>query len=314
MPTGTPYVTPDIITRAPTGISWSIIPFPKATTSAQLAEQTNICWRATGIVDAYCNQPLRATVDNEIQSGPDFRITVENSTGNTRFILQRWPVTSILAVQTSPNAVFPRQWRQVPTGFFDIEHPVLGVYGSSTPSAAGEGGQSVLIAPGFGVNWALGRNGTRVAVSYINGWPHSSFTSEVTAGASTVPVDDVTGFVGASSFVYDGAFTETVTVSSVTATTALTLPNGGGTVPAGPGTLTLSSPLLHNHPAGTLVSSLPQSILWAATLAATTQALDAGITALAIQNIPGSQTVSGHGIQDLIDEYMEILRPYRRTV
>lgn len=314
MPTGTPYVTPDIITRAPTGISWSIIPFPKATTDAQLAEQTNICWRATGMVDAYCNQVLRATVDNEQQSGPNFRITVENSTGNTRFILQRWPVISILAVQTAANAVFPRQWQQVPAGYFDIEHPILGVYGSSTPSAAGEGGQSILIAPGLGAKWGRGRNGTRVAVSYINGWPHSSFTANVTAGASTVPVDDVTGFAGASAFVYDGAFTETVTVSSVTATTPLTLPNGGGTVAAGPGTVTLASPLLNNHESGIMVSAMPQSILWAATLAATTQALDAGIVSLSIQNIPGSQTVSGHGIQDLIEEYMEILRPYRRVV
>lgn len=314
----TPYVTPSMITNAPTGISWSIIPFPKATTAQQLAEQMNICWRATGIVDAYCNQVLRATIDNEQQSGPDFRITVEQATGNTRFILQRWPVTEILAIQTSANASFPRQWSKVPTGYWDIEHPTLGVYGSSSPSAAGEGGQSILIAPGYGANWVLGRNGVRISVSYVNGWPHAGLTASVTAGATTLTVDDVTGFTGASAFIYDGSSTETIRVTSVSATTPLTLPNGGGTAQAGPGTLTLASPLGFNHdgttPTTVLVSAIPQDILWATTLAATTQALEAGITSVSIQNLPGSMTTGGHGVSDMKTEYELLLEPYKRVV
>jgi hypothetical protein len=42
-----------------------------------LAEQTNICWRASGIIDNYCNQVLRATVDTEYLSGPNYRVTVQ---------------------------------------------------------------------------------------------------------------------------------------------------------------------------------------------------------------------------------------------
>lgn len=317
----TPYVVPEMITNAPTGVSWSIIPFPKASTPQQYAEQLNICWRATGMVNAYTNQVLRATVDTEQQSGPDFRVTVEQATGNTRFILQRWPVVEVLAVQTSPNS-FPRQWAQTPSGYWDVEHPTLGVYGSSAASAAGEGGQSILIGAGYGVDWSLGRNGWRVSASYVNGWPHASLTADAAQGASTVSVDDVTGFgitdvagfTGASAFVYDGASTETVTVGSVAAGSPLVLPNGGGTAPAGPGTLTLAAPLVSSHPAGTVVSAMPQDILWATILAATAQALESGITAVTIQNVSGSQTVGGHGVEDLTLAYERILEPYRRVI
>lgn len=302
-----------MINNAPTGISWSIIPFPKANDDQQLAEQLNMCWRATGVVDAYTNQILRSTIDNEVQSGPDFRITIENGTGNGRFILQRWPVTEILAIQTAPNAIFPRQWKQVPTGYFDIEHPILGVYGSSSPSAAGEGGQSILIAPGY-VSWALGRNGYRVAASYVNGWPHAGLLNTADSGSMTLDVDDVTGFTGASSFVYDGSQTEVIKVLSITANNPLVLPNGGGTALAGPGTVTLQTGTQFRHNAGVVVSSLPQDILWATILAAAAQALEAGITSISIQNIPGSMTTGGHGTSDLKTEYETLLEPYRRVI
>jgi hypothetical protein len=301
-----------MLTNAPTGIAWSIIPFPKATTQQQFEEQFNICWRATGIVDNYCNQVLRATADTEYYNGPDYRVTIQH-TGNARIVLQRWPVLQVLAVSVSPNAAFPRQWTILPSGYADIEHPIIGVYGSTTPSAAGDGGQAILIAPGF-INRALGRNGYRIAISYLNGWAHTSTTSASVAGATTLQVDDVTAFTGASAFVYDGGYTEVVSITSVAATAPLVLPISGATVAAGPGTLTLSTPIANAHPAGVVVSALPQDVIWAAVLAAATQALESGIDAITIQNIPGSQTVGGHGIQELTAEYEVILDPYRRTV
>jgi hypothetical protein len=309
----TPYVTPQMIHNAPSGVSWNIIPFPKANDQEQEAEQMNICWRATGIVNAYCNQVLRSTIDNEVQSGPDYRITLEQATGNTRFILQRWPVMQILAIQVTPNT-FPRNWRSVPAGYYDIEHPVLGVYGSNTPSAAGEGGQSILIGAGYGINWAMGRNGYRIACSYVNGWPHAGITQTIQAGATTFRVDDVTGFAGAAAFIYDGSQTEYVTVTSVVADNNLVLPNNGGTAPAGPGTVTVSSPTTFEHNSGVIISSLPQDILWATILAATAQALEAGITSVSIQNLPGSMTLGGHGVSDIKTEYEVILEPYRRVI
>lgn len=314
MPFGTPYITPAMLVNAPTGVSWSIIPFPKATTPQQLAEQTNICWRATSIVDGYCNQVLRATIDNEQMSGPgNYRVSVENSTGNTRVILRRWPVTQILAVQVSPNASFPRRWVTVPTGFYDIEHPVLGVYTNTAPTSSADGGQSILVAPGY-AGWVLGRNGFRILTSYINGWPHTSATSAITAGATTVQVDDVTGWAGAYGTIYDGDKTETFAVSSVSATTPLALPNGVGTAQTGPGTLTLSTPLSSDHASGVVLTTLPGSVIWATVLAAMAQALEAGIVSVSIQNIPGSLTAGGHGVSDIKTEYELLLEPYKRVI
>lgn len=308
-----------MITNAPTGISWSIIPFPKSTSSQQFAEQTNICWRATQIVDGCVNQVFRSTIDNEQRSGPgEFRVNVEQATGVVRWLLTRWPVTEILAVQVSGGAVFPRQWQNLPQGMWDIEVPIIGVYGSYVSGGSGAaGGQAIQIAPGY-VGWGLGRQGYRLACSYVNGWPHAGLMQSAAVGDSTLVVDDVTGMAGATVFMYDGASTERVHVVSVVADTNVTLPNGGGTAPAGPGTLTLSTPLAFNHPGGNpalvTVSAIPTDVLWATILAATTQALDAGITSVSIQNLPGSETIGGHGIQELITHYELILEPYKRVI
>lgn len=315
----TPYVTPSMISNAPTGIAWDIIPFPQATNEQQLAEQYNMCWRATGMVDAYCNQILRATVDTEPLSGPDYRITIEQHTGNARIILSRWPVTEVLQVAVAGNT-FPRQWVTVPAGYYEPEFPIIGVYGTSAPSAAGDGGQTMYLGGGY-LNWHLGRRGYRVSATYLNGWPHTSLLADANVGDRMISVDDVTGFgitdvtgwTGASAFVYDGGNTETITATATSAEVPLVLPFGG-TVQSGPGSVNLASPLAFAHAAGTVVSAMPQNILWATILATTVQALEAGITAVTIQNIPGSATVGGQGISGLDLEYKAQLRNYRRTV
>jgi|SRR5579859_752039 len=314
-----PLVTPGMITNAPTGVSWDIIPFPQATSAAMLAEQYNMCWRATQIVDGYINQVFRATIDTEYRNGPgDYRININQYTGTTRWILSRWPVLQVLAAQVSNMSAFPRQWTQVPANMVEVDNPVIGLYNSTVPGGSGgAGGQSITIAPGFGT-WAAGRQGLRFSATYINGWPHAGLTANATAGATTLTVDDVTGFAGVTAMIYDGIFTESISVVSVTANTNLTLPNGGGTAPAGPGTLTLSTPLLFNHagsnPASVLVSTVPSDVLWATILVCASQALEAGITSISIQNLPGSLTEGGHGVADLKVEYEVLLEPYKRVI
>lgn len=309
----TPYVTPDMLINAPTGIAWDIIPYPQAIQQLQTEEQYNICVRATALVDGYCNQVLRATVDTEQVTGPDFYLTVEQSTGVVRVILKRWPVLSVLAVSVSPAAAFPRTWTTLPAGTADVESPIIGLYGTTAPSNAADGSQAIEIAPGF-IDWSLGRNGFRTAISYLNGWPHSSLTATATFPTSTLQVDDVTAFTGVTATIFDGSKTESVQVNSVTANTNLVLPISGVSVPAGPGTLNLVSPIANTHSAGIVVSALPASVMWATILAATCQALESGIDAITIQNIPGSQTVGGHGVEQLEIQWQKILFPYKRSV
>jgi len=305
----TPYCTPNELIAAPTGISWSTIPPYKGTTPAQnVAEQLNMLMRATAQCDLYTNQVLRATLDTEQISGPDFRVTIQTGSQNGRVILSRWPILSITQIQVAPNNMFPRQWTTLPAGYYDIEHPVIGVYGSIAPSDSGDGGQSIVISPGY-VNWANGRNGVLLRVSYVNGWPHCSLTGNVAAGAMTIPVDDCTGWAitgefgvtGAAGTIYDSGQQEGVQVTAASAT-------------SGPGTLTLSSALTFGHAAGVMVTSLPQSVIWATILFASAQALTRGSTSTTVHNIPGTGASGEKSAADLIGDAEMLLHPLRRTI
>jgi hypothetical protein len=316
----TPYVTPEILTGAPTGISWNSIPPGKAATPAQrLAEQSNICLRATAMADAYCNQVLRATVDTEQDSGPDKWVTVQSGTQNARVMLQRWPVLAIQSVSVAPTGLFPRQFTTLPAGYYDIERPILGISGTTAPAPDGQGGQAILLAPGY-VSWALGRNGFTIRTTYINGWPHTSLTTAATAGTTTLPVDDCTGWAISTNIV--GGGTEVVPVTG--STTGIMYDSGGqeviqvtaASVNAGAGTLTLQNPLQFSHNPGVMVSTLPASLIWATILFSTAMALTRGATATTVHEIPGAGagSVPSREPSDLIGEAELLLNPYRRTI
>jgi hypothetical protein len=272
----------------------------------------NICRSATSSVNGYVSFPLRSVINTEYLDGPDYRATVQNSTGVGRLILQRFPVTQILGVSVSPARSFPRQWTALPAGSWDIEVPVLGTYGTNTPSGSGEGGQAILIAPGY-LNWLCGRWGWRIQVTYIHGWPHSELTAAASKGASTITVGDITAFgpaagstIGAEATVYDvTGGQESVKVTAATPTS--------GTTAAGPGTLTFASTLNYAHPAGILISALPSDVIWAAALFAAADALTRGATATQLRSATGGAGV-GSGAEELrLDAEMKLAR-FRRTV
>lgn len=307
----TPYVTPAILQQAPTGVSWNTIPSGSQITAQQrTAEQWNIAQRASSQADSYCNQILRATLNTEFVQGPDFYATVQQATQNIRVILSRWPVTGVTGVQVSPNR-FPRSWTALPAGFWDVERPVLGVYGSSAPTGSGQGGQAVNFSSSAGGGWWLGRRGFIFQVSYVSGWPHCGLAAAVTTGTSTISVDDCTGWalpsesgttIGATGNVYDpGGQQETIQVLS-------------SSVAAGPGTLTLASPLLYNHPAQTMVSTMPPSIQWAVTLFSAAIALTRGATATSIHTIPGTASGDAKGPSGMVEEGELLLHGYRRVI
>lgn len=253
---------------------------------------------------------LRATLDTEDVYGPNFRATIQVGSGNGRVILSRWPILSIVSVQVAPSNVFPRQWTALGQGQWDIEVPAIGLYNSVAPSAAADGGQAILIPPGW-INWCNGRNGWLVRVQYINGWPHTSLTADAAAGAQTFTVDDCTGWAvtnewgqtGAAGIVYDTGYQETVKVLAASAT-------------AGPGTIALAAPTLNAHKSGTMVTTLPQSVIDAMILFSAAEALQRGATSTTIHAIPGGS--GGGGSLGTITEYIAqgelLLHPLRRTV
>jgi hypothetical protein len=303
---GAPYITPLTLTAAPTGISWSSIPAMGATAAQQLAEQLNICVRATAMIDSFCNQPLRATVDVEELTGPgDFRCQ-NQPTGVTRLLLSRSPVLSVVSGQVSSAAAFPRSWQTIAANQFEVEQALIGVYGTTAPGSSGGGGQAVLLAPGW-VTWLFGRLSSRVQVTYINGWPHAALTGAAAAGASTLTVDDITGWTGAAGNISDSAFQEFVSVTAVTPTTS-------GAI-SGPGTLTLSSALVYGHDKGTLVSTLPASVVQAAIYLCVGQALTRGATATTVQAISGGSTGGGTATQtSYADMAKALIAPFKRVI
>ena len=270
---------------------------------------------------------MRATLDTELLHGPDFKVTSGPGAGggsptpywgtagfNSRLVLSRWPVLEVINVQTCPNSLFPRQWTSIPTGYYEPEVPPLGLYGSATPGGSAQGGQAIIVAPGY-INWALGRNGWAILVTYMNGWPHTEISEFAAAGTTTVMVDDITGwgianyfgtFTGAAGVIRDAGQQEGVHVTSVTPTS--------GTLNSGPGTLTLSAATVYPHQAGTLISTLPASIEEACILFAAADALTRGATSTTIHDIGGHSQFSGGDIVGLNTEAELLCHPYRRTV
>lgn len=242
-------------------------------------------------------------------------------------VMRQWPISEILAIQYACNRP-PLTWNTVASDKYLINHPLIGQYTDTASATAPDGGWSIQVDPCavFPPNTPTGgiygparagwrrRNGLRLLVSYTNGWPHTSLTAPAAADATTIEVDDVTGWAGASGFAYDGSFTEQVAVTAVSANSPLSLPNGVGTAQTGPGTVTLSSPLTFAHDAGTLVSALPANVMQATILIATSQVLDSGIESITAQTLSGSTSLGGTGVADLIGQIKELLNPYRRVM
>lgn len=313
---GTPYITPGVLRSAPTGIDWTTIPNRSASNIAQAAEVANICTRATGMIEGVCNQVLRATADTEYFSGPDYRITINRSTGNVRILVSRWPILQVLGGQVSPD-VFPRNWITVPPTQFDVERPPIGLFGASQAADIAEGGQAIIMGAGF-MGWWNGRNGYRIQVMYVNGWPHTSLMAQASPAVSpaiqTILVDDCTGWApspydpadqqfGATGLFYDGIYQEIAQCI-------------GSSVPSGPGVLTLAAPLTFPHSPGVMFTTLPRAIMNATIDMATSIALERGASATQIQSVSGGSGGSGGsiGVKELRELATKAAQSYARVI
>lgn len=304
---GTPYVSPAILRAAPTGIVWNTVgAAARPDDQQQENEQANLCYRATSMINGFCNQPLRATIDIETLYGPgDFRFNIQPN-GNARLLMSRSPVTDVLGGRISAAMAFPASFSPVSGANFKIERPLVGVYGTTAPGGSGDGGQAVLMAPGW-ATWVGASYGWQVEVTYVNGWPHGSLLSGATSGQSVIRVDDCTGWgppmgysTGAAGTIHDPGNQEEIAVLAASAQ-------------SGPGTLTLSAPLAYDHPGGCIVTTLPPSIMQAAILFAVSQALVRGATATTIQSVPGSAS-GGRSSMDYAREAEMLVQPYKRVI
>lgn len=319
-----PYITPEILVSAPTGIDWSTIPPGDDITPAEnMVEWWRMCNRATAKANGYCNQVLRATIDVELMRGPDRYVTTGPSAGgwsrtpywlgsttsNARLEMSRWPILQVTNVAVCPSNTWPRTFSTLPTGWFEPERPPIGIYNSAAPGNDAQGGQAIIVGPGY-IDWCYGRNGYVIEVTYVNGWPHSSLTSAATAGSTVLTVNDVTGWAvtnyqgqqGATGEIRDSQGNqEVIHVTSSSAT-------------SGPGTLTISAPLVWNHDLATMITTMPESIEEACILFASAEALTRGATTTTIHDVGGHAQHTGGDIQGLNLEAELLLKPFRRTL
>lgn len=259
------------------------------------------------MIEGYCNQPLRATLDYETLFGPgDLRFQMQPN-GNARLLLSRSPVTFVAGGQVSMAATFPPQWTVLPASAFKVATPLIGMFGSTVPGGSDNSGQAIYLAPG-NVSWLAGRYGYEVQVQYVNGWPHASLQKPAAAGAMSIHIDDTTGwmpppgtgiFHGASATVYDSLYQETITCAA------------SGTA-SGPGVIALSAPLAYSHAVGVMVSTLPQTVVQAAILFCVAQAMTRGATATATPG--GGPGGGGGGGTDHAGEAELLVHPYRRVI
>jgi hypothetical protein len=268
------------------------------------------------MVDGAVRQPLRATTDTLALYGPGApRVYVPRGRGDqpVTLIMERWPVLEVVSVQYSRNCI-PYSWSTVPSGLAVPAKPVVGLYGSSAPPATGEGGQSVKLAAGY-IDWRYGPEGYAILSEYVNGWPHAGLTALAVQGSAEIDVDDCTGWVitapfpgaatGATGTIYDAGNQEIVQVTAASAT-------------SGPGTLTLASPLAYQHAAGVMVSTLPQTVVWAAILFCCEQALSRGATSMKLPEVPGGKIAAAAGVDSSVGTPAKwakcLLEPFTRII
>lgn len=298
-----PYIVPEILINAATGISWETLPSRNSTPAQKYAEQWNICRRATAMIDVEVNQRLRATTSTETLLAPDFRVTVAPATQTGYVLLARKPILEVLSGQVAFNSP-PLQYVSIPSTAFVVNQPTPGVGGSFSTGDSAESGQSITIAPGW-ITWQFGRKSQFLQVTYVSGYPHSALTADAAAGSTILNVDDTTGWApqvtggpGGQGEIYDAGNEETFAVSNTS-------------VASGAGTLTLTTPTFFEHPVGTLVSSLPAQLMQAAILFAMSQALMRGATATGIQSMTGGE-IRGDTPEYFASEAELLCKPYRR--
>ena len=298
----TPYVTPQMLINAPTGIGWATIPRQGASADEQYKAQLAVCQRVTNLIDGYCNQPLRSTLTTENLTGPNTRVTI-GGWAVTNLFLHRWPVQNIQNILYGAQSSFPIDLQQIPSTMYAVNNQMSGP-SAGVPDTSGAGPTSIRIAPGY-IDWSLGRNGFVIEITYIAGFPHCGIVTGASEGDTALTVDDCTGFIeGTVATLYDGGSTEYVVVASASAI-------------SGPGVLTVA-PLLYDHTlspadAPLVLSTLPEAIQSAAIQWSISEALIRGATATAITSVPGTAVrASGSGPEYYAKQARSYLEPFRR--
>lgn len=284
----TPYLTTTEYRNAPTAIDIDNLVFNSSDPDVQESELANVIARASSWIDTYCNQILGATTETETQRSrisPDGTIKFHPRYNPVIALTDFWygnPSTNLIQAQDCSVAWLENQQIIFPYANLSTTFTSQGPIQFGFPSTSG---QLVYLK-----------------YTYVNGYPNTLIATAV-ATQSTLTVTNATGITAGDQLkIYDGMYSENVTVGS-------TYTFGSTTVP-------LTSPLIYSHSAGVSISALPPAIKEAAILATTAMLKVRGDNSLtmAVGTLPSQATTPQvqASIADDMSMAMALLAPYRR--
>lgn len=281
----TPYITSTEYRNAPTSIDIDNLVFNSIDPDAQENELTNVIARASSWIDTFCNQVLSATQETENQR------TRISSDGYIKFHPRYNPVIALTAFSYGYPSTNMIVVSDVSSAWVE-DQQILFPYANSAYSSS----QGPLQ---FGYPTGSGGQ-VYIKYTYVTGYVNSLINTAV-ATQSTLTVTNADGIIaGLEMKIYDGIYSENVTVAS-------TYTFGSTTVP-------LVSPLIYTHTAGVSISALPPAVKQAAILVTTAflkvrgdNSLVMGVGTQPSQAVEGSQKLGTE-----IAVAQQLLMPYRR--
>jgi hypothetical protein len=282
----TPYLTLAEYKTAPTSIDIDNLVFNSQDPDVQDAELSNVIARASSWVDTFCNQVLAATTEQEQQR------TRYSGDGSIRFHPRYNPIIALTSFQygypTNLATLGDCSVAWLEEEEIIIPSATLGNWTSQGPLS-------------FGAFGGGSANEVFVKYTYITGYTNTVIVTAA-AAASTLTVADGTGITpGQMLKIYDGMYSENVTVAS-------TYTFGSTTVP-------LTSALIYSHTAGVSISALPPAVKEAAILVTTSFLKTRGDSAMSmlVTTTPGTSLPNADKVGQEIALAMQLLQPYRRV-
>jgi hypothetical protein len=281
-----PYISVAEYKDAPTSIDYDNL-VVGGNANAQDAELARVILRATSYLNEYLNQDLVASLTTETQ-----RVRL-NTQG---FIALHPDINPILSLNAFNYGPTPNNLVALPDPsvcWFENQQVIIPLsqvaltYSSQGPLSFGGG------APGQPIY---------VQYTYVGGYVNTRTTANASIGATSITVADASGIIAGQVYrIIDGAFSETVTISS--------------SYVYGSTTVTLASALVSAHTAGATLSNLPFVIKEATILMTTVflkvrgdNSMTMSITTAPTANIPGGMRY-GNEVQmalDMVSKYRRI--------
>ena len=279
----TPYLTIAEYKQAPTAIDVDDL-VGGGTSAINDQELANVVARASSWIDAHCGQALSSTLDTESS-----RASVDRR-GFLKVHPRYWPITEVVYLAYGPLPSLLASV-DVSTVWIEPETVVIPVAGFST----------AFNGPIQFSNYSTTQE-QFVTMTYVNGYPNTVTTASVTAGATTLPVTDRSGFLPGMRFqIYDGASTEVCTVAS------------SFTVAQGAGSVSLASGAVYGHATAISVSALPPAIKQAAIYVTSAILKARGNATLVMSSLtPSNVQTQNPSVSADYASATEILKPFRR--